>query len=65
MKLYGFYDMHNKKLGTLKMENDTIVPDFADPTWQLHFLEQIKMWEPETMSDLIRGGYTYYQIIEE
>lgn len=55
----------NNKLGTIEFLEDSVLVDFPDPKWQLHFLQQVADLKPLDLDDLVRSGYSNVSFEEE
>ena len=63
MNTYTF-GFNNQQLGTIVFDGDKVEFDFDDPDWQGHFMDQADMLKPTNIEELIRSGYSYYDIAE-
>ena len=58
---FGF---NGSELGTIVFDGDKVELDFVDPHWQGHFMDEVALLKPKTIQELIRSGYSYYDIAE-
>jgi hypothetical protein len=64
MEKYTFY-LNNKKRGTVSFVDGVATADFLRPADQAHFLSEIAILSPKTIEELVRSGYSYWDIMRE